>query len=118
MALHLDEGRLVIRVSADLGEVVHGGNALLRVLVLGRDPEGGTADKLVVLDVHDAARDVAVDDVEGEVERLGAEAEREVDLDEEVDEAGAHVPPDLGLLVHRGGRGHGDPLQRGKHVGH
>jgi hypothetical protein len=53
-----------------------------------------------VLDVHNSAGNVAIDNVQGEVQCLWAEAECEMELDEKFDEAGAHVPLDFRLLVH------------------
>ena len=98
--LHLDKGRLVIGITTDLNQILHGWNAFLGVLKLGSDPEGSTTNKLVVFNVDDATRDIAVDDVESEVEGLWSETEGEVDFDEEIDETRSHVPPNFGLLVH------------------
>lgn len=106
VTLHLDEGALVVRVAAHVDELWQRRHAVLGVLELGGDPQRGAPDELVVLLEDDALRDVAVDDVEREVERLGAEVLLEVDLDEEVDEVRAHVPPQLGLLVDEVGVGH------------
>jgi hypothetical protein len=61
---------------------------------------------LVVFDVDDALGDVAIDNVQSEVESFGTETEGEVDFDEKVHKARTHVPPDFGLLVHRVRRGH------------
>lgn len=55
----------------------------------------------------DAFRDVAVDDVEREVENLGSEAELLMDLDQEVHEIGLHVALELGLQLHANDVGHG-----------
>ena len=104
--LHLDKGRLVVGFATDLGELVDGGHALLRVFELCSDPKGGAANELVVFGIHDSAGYITVDNVKGEVKSFGTEVEGEVDLDEEVNETGTHVPPDLGLLVHGGGGGH------------
>ena len=62
--------------------------------------------------VDDPPGDVAVQDGQGEVERLGTEPEMEVDLQEEVEEVAPHVPLKLGLLIHSGRRGHGEFLFR------
>jgi len=43
VVLHLDEGGLVVGLTTDLCEVVDGGDAVLCVLELCGDPEGGTA---------------------------------------------------------------------------
>lgn len=107
VALHLDERALVVRAAAHLAELRHSRDAVLRVLKLGRDPERGAPDELVVLLEHDPLRDVAVHNVEREVECFRTQAKLLVDLDEKVDEVRAHVPLQLGLLVdevHRGRR--------------
>ena len=44
VVLHLDEGGLVVGLATNLGEVVHGGDAILCVLELCGDPKGSTAD--------------------------------------------------------------------------
>ena len=116
MLLHLDEGRLVIGVAADLDQVLYGRDAVLCILKLGRDPEGGATDKLIMFNVNDAPRDIAVDDVEGEVECLWSEAESEVDLDEEIDETGTHVPSNLRLLIHGLSRTHRVLLKTGERI--
>ena len=100
MLLHLNKGRFVICITADLDEILNGGDAFLCILELGGDPEGGATDKLVMFNVNDAARNIAVDDIEGEVECLRSEAESEVDLHEEINETRSHVPSNLGLLIH------------------
>ena len=105
--LHLDEGRLVIGITANLHQILHGRDAFLGILKLCRDPESGTTNELVVFNVDDAARDIAIDDVEGQVERFWSKAEGEVDLDEEVNETRSHMPSNLGLLIHGLSRTHG-----------
>ena len=104
--LHLDEGRLIIGISANLDQILYGWDALLGILKLGGDPEGSATDKLVVFDVDDAARNITVNDVEGEVECFWSEAESEVDFHEEINETRSHMPSNLGLLVHGLGRTH------------
>lgn len=106
MLLHLDEGRLVIGVAANLHQILHGRDALLGILELGGNPEGGTTDKLIMFNVDDATRHVAIDDVEGEVEGLWSEAEGEVDFHEEINKTRTHVPSNLGLLIHGLSRTH------------
>lgn len=110
VALHLDERRLVVSLLAHLSEVLNSWYALLGVLELRSDPERGASDKLVVLNVDDPLRDVAVDDVQREVERFRAKPEDEVKLHEEVHQAGTHMPSDLWLLVHRHHMAHGAAL--------
>jgi hypothetical protein len=102
MALHLDEGGLVVCLTTDLSEVLNGWYTLLGILEFGSDPQGSATDELIVLDIHDTTGDVAVNDVEGEVESFGTKPKGEVDLDNEVDETRTHVPFDLGLLIHGG----------------
>ena len=104
--LHLDEGRLFVGVTANLYQILYGGDTFLGVLKLGGDPESSTANKLIMFNVDDAARNIAIDDVEGQIECLWAEAESEVDLYEEVDETRTHVPSNLGLLIHGLSRTH------------
>ena len=98
--LHLDKGRLVIGITANLYQILHGWDAFLGILELGRDPESSTANKLIMFNVDDAARNIAIDDVEGQIECFWSKAEGEMDLDEEVNKARSHMPPNLGLLVH------------------
>lgn len=112
VTLHLDERALVVRPAAHLAQLWHRRHAIFGVLKLGRDPERRAADELVVLFEDDALRNVAVDDVEGEVERFRSKAMLLVDLDEEVDEVGAHVPLELGLLVDKVDRGGSFSLAR------
>ena len=75
-------------------------NGRVKTEKLGSDPKSSATDELVVFGVHDAAGDVAVEDIESQVEGFGAETEGEVDLNEEVNEAWAHVPPNFRLLIH------------------
>ena len=104
--LHLDEGRLVIGITADLYQILDGRDAFLGILKLGRDPEGGATNKLVMFNVNDTARNITIDYVEGEVECFWSEAESEVNFYEEIDETGSHVPSNLGLLIHGLSRTH------------
>ena len=103
---HLDESRLIIGITADLHQILYGWDAFLGILKLGRNPESSTANKLVMFNVDDAARNVAIDDVEGQIECFWSEAESEVDLHEEIDETGSHVPSNFGLLIHGLSRTH------------
>ena len=98
--LHLDKGRLVIGITANLYQILHGWDAFLGILELGRDPESSTTNKLIMFNVDDAARNIAIDDVEGQIECLWSEAEGEVNLHEEIDETRSHMPSNFGLLVH------------------
>ena len=93
-------------------QVLHGRDAFLSILKLCRDPESGTTDELVVFNVYDAARNIAIDDVEGQIECLWSKAEGEVDLDEEVNETRSHMPSNLGLLIHGLSGTHGVLLER------
>lgn len=114
VTLHLDERLLIVRVGAHLDEFRQGWNAVLCVLELGGDPQRSAADELVVLLEDDALRDIAVDDVEGEVEGFGSQAVLKVNLDEEVDKEATHVPLELRLLVDEVGVGHGLALKGGR----
>ena len=100
MLLHLDEGRLVVGITTNLHQILHGRDAFLGILKLGRDPESGATNKLVMFNVNDATRNIAVDDVERQIECFWSEAEGEVNLDEEINEARSHVPSNFWLLVH------------------
>jgi len=53
-----------------------------------------------MFNVNDAARNIAIDDVEGQIECFWSEAEGEVNLDEEINETRSHMPSNFGLLVH------------------
>src|SRR5712691_671857 len=101
MPFHLNEGRLVVSITTVVDEFLDSWNPLLGIFEFGSYPQSGASNKLIVLDVHNPARDITVDNVQGEIECLGAQAEREVELYEKLDEAGAHVPLDFWLLVHR-----------------
>lgn len=80
MTFHLNEGGFFICVAADLNKVLHGRDTFFGILKFCSDPESSTTDKLVMLDVDDATGNVAIDDVEGEVECLWTETECEVNF--------------------------------------
>jgi hypothetical protein len=101
MPFHLNEGRLVVCVTTVVDEFLDSWNSLLSVFEFSSYPQSGASDKLIVLDVHNPPRDITVEDVQGKIECFGAQAEGEVELYEKFDEAGAHVPLDFWLLVHR-----------------
>jgi hypothetical protein len=111
VSLHLDKGALVVGAAAHLSELGDGGHPVLGVLELGGDPEGRTADELVVFLIYNAARDVAIDEVECEVESFRAQTVLLVDLDEKVDEIRSHVPLQLGLHIDELDRSHGHFLR-------
>lgn len=100
VALHLKEGRLLVGVMAHLNEILHCGHPLLCIFELRGNPECSTSDELVVLNVDNAAGNVAIDDVESEIQSFRTQAKTEVDLDQKVDETRSHMPPNLGLLIH------------------
>ena len=85
MSFHLNEGRLFIRLATYLGQVLHRRDTFLCILKLGSNPECGTPDQLVVFDVDNTAGDIAIDDVEGEVQCFWTETERKMNLNEEID---------------------------------
>jgi hypothetical protein len=70
------------------------------LLVLGCDEEGGRADELELDEGDDPGGKEPIDDVDGEEERFGQEAELLMDLDEPVDEDCSHLPLELGLDGH------------------
>ena len=106
MAFHLNEGGFFICVAADLNKVLYRRDTFFGILKFCSDPESCTANKLVVLDVDDATGNVAIDDVEGEIQCLWTETECEMNLNEKVDKTRAHVPSDFRLLIHRLSGGH------------
>ncbi len=65
-----------------------------------------------MLDIYYPPRDVTIDNIEREIQRFWPQSEAEVNLYEKVDETGPHVPPNLGLLIHGLGRGHGEELDK------
>lgn len=101
MAFHLYEGGFLVSISADGDEVLDRWHAVLGLLELGGNPEGGATNKLIVLYVYNAAGDVSIDDVESKIKRFGSQAEGKVNLDKKVYQTRSHVPLDLWLLVHR-----------------
>ena len=62
------------------------------LLVLGGDEHGRDADELELDQADDAPAEEAVDDVDGDPERLGQHVVAHVDLEQPVDEGGAHTP--------------------------
>lgn len=106
VALHLDKRRLVIGAPAHGVQVLNSRNSVLRILELGSNPQRGATNELVVLLVDDSSGNVSVYNVQREVERLRSEAELEMDLDEKIDQARAHVPLQFRLHIHGGRRGH------------
>lgn len=97
--LHLGEHAGIVETATHVVELVDLGNTVLLVAVLGGDEEGGTADELIVLLVHDSSRAVSVQQVDGEKERLWEQSKGGVGLDEEVDKVGSHKPLNLALHV-------------------
>jgi hypothetical protein len=110
MTFHLYESGLFIGLATDLSKVLNGWDTLFRILKLGSNPKGCATNELVVFDVDDTTGDIAIYDVESEIEGLGPKAKCKVDFDKKVDEAGAHVPPNFGLLIHRLSGGHRETL--------
>ena len=98
LGLHLEYLLACVRPVADVDQVAElGGEDLLE---LGRDGQGRDAHELELGPGNLADVEVPVDDVHGQVERLGDQLELEVDLDEPVDEDRPHALVDEGLVVH------------------
>jgi hypothetical protein len=53
-----------------------------------------------VFDVDDASGDVAIHNVECEIESFWSQAEGEVNFNKEINKTRSHVPPNLWLLIH------------------
>jgi hypothetical protein len=105
VAFHLNESALFVRITARGSQLLDCWHAIFCVFELGSDPKCGAkrrkrmslneavgasqenapSDQLVVLLEDDALGHVAVDNVHGEVERLGSKRVLLVDFDEEVD---------------------------------
>lgn len=100
MTFHLDKRGFLISLATDLRKVLDGWNTFFCVFELGSNPQCSTADKLVVLDINDTARDIAIHDVEGEIKSFRTEAKGEMDFHEKVHQAWTHVPSNLRLLIH------------------
>lgn len=97
-ALHSQDLLSGVSLVGDVNKVTH-----LRgvdLLVLGGDEHGGTADQLELGAGDSATLEESIDDVDGQVKRLFAELELEVDLDQPVDENLSHFGVDIGLLAH------------------
>lgn len=87
----------------DVHEVTDLGS--VNLFILGGNEHRGAAHELELGARDGAALEEAVDDVDGEVQRLGAELKLEVHLDEPVNEDLTHLGVDVRLLLHvrRGG---------------
>ena len=100
--LHLREHAGVVQATAHVVELVDLRHAVLLVTVLGGNEESGTADKLVVLLVHNTLGAVAVQQVDGQEQGLGKQAEGGVGLDDKVNQVWAHKPLNLALHIDEG----------------
>ena len=78
--------------TADLDKAGQSRHAFLRALGFGSNPKSCASNKLVMLGIDNPKRDVAANNVERQAQRLRTQAEGEIDLDREVDQAGMHVP--------------------------
>ena len=96
--LHGEDLVLGVGAVADEDEVADLGGPDL--LVLGGDEHGGDPDELEVLPGDPVHVKVPVDDLDRQEEGLGHQTELEVHLHEPVDQDGAHLVVDVGLLVH------------------
>jgi hypothetical protein len=63
---------------------LHRRDTLFCIFEFGSNPERSTANELIVLDVHNAARNVSIHNVEGEVKSFRTQAECEMDFNQEV----------------------------------
>lgn len=100
VSFHLDKRRLFISVTTDLGKVLNCRYAFLGIFKFSSNPERSTPDELIMLDEDNTAGDVAVDNVEGEVECFRTKTEGKVDLHEEINQTRPHVPSNFRLLIH------------------
>ena len=75
------------------------------LLVLARGEKRGNADQLELLPADLGFFEIAIDEVNGQEEGLVDELELQVDVDEPVDENGAHFLIDVCLLGHVAGLG-------------
>jgi len=88
-------GKAIIGNMAEVGDV-----GSENLLVLGGNQHGGDADELQAIQLHHLLRQEAVDDVDGEEQRLGEEVELGVDLDQPVDEDAPRLPLQIVLVRH------------------
>ena len=109
VALHLQDLLARVRLVGDVHEVAALGRVDL--LVLGRDEHRRDADQLQVAALDLLLLEVAIDQVDGQVQGLRHQLELQVHLDEPVDEDRAHLLVDVLLLCDVGGRSEVDRLR-------
>jgi len=95
---HLHDLIAVVGVVGDVLEIAQ--FRRVDLLVLGSDEHGGDAHELELLARDDLLGQVAVDQVDGQVEDVRGQLELVVNLDEPVNEDGAHLLVDVGLDGH------------------
>ena len=98
LLLHVDDLVAGVGTVADVDQIAKFRGVDL--LVLGGDEEARHADELELGPFHLLPLEVAIDEVHREVERLRHELELEMDLDQPIDEDGAHPLVDVGLVLH------------------
>lgn len=67
MPFHLNKGRLVVSIMAVVDEILDGWNSFFGIFEFSGNPKSGASDKLIVLDVHDSAGNIAIDNVQGQI---------------------------------------------------
>ena len=98
LLFHVDDLVTGVGTVADVDQIAQFRGVDL--LVLGGDEEARHADELELGPFHLLPLEVAVDEVDRQVERLRHELELEMDLDQPIDEDGAHPLVDVGLVLH------------------
>ena len=98
LLLHVDDLVAGVGTVADVDQIAQFRGVDL--LVLGGDEKARHADELELGSFHLLSLEVSVDEVDREVERLRHELELEMDLNEPIDEDGAHPLVDVGLVLH------------------
>jgi hypothetical protein len=94
-AFHLHDFVAVVSVCSDGDTLSNCGSP--HFFVLGSDPDSSDTDELELSASNSADGEIAVDDLDGEEVSFGVELELETDINEPVDEDGAHLFVDFGL---------------------
>jgi hypothetical protein len=100
-----------VRVPSQGGELLDSRGK--RFLILGSDEDGGDTNQLEFGDGHNAFREEAIDDVDGDPDSFGHHVVTEVDLQKPVDQRLAHFPGKVVLSIHILGVWHEAVLNKG-----
>ena len=98
LLLHVDDLVAGVGTVADVDQIAQFRGVDL--LVLGGDEKARHADELELGSFYLLPLEVSVDEVDREVKRLRHELELEMDLNEPINEDGAHPLVDVGLVLH------------------